>query len=148
MIRAFLRRKNADERPILTEVVAGFSPVSARSIVNEESPRGWVSEAPHWHCVGTGKFDCDGDESIHDALMETGAGEGDVDSPTGWFQAVDLAPDEPDALAHYGSRWLLARQDGNGFFWVMVYRTEESRDVFVTELREQYEAFASEDGEL
>lgn len=129
--------KRQEHQPRAT-VGAKYPPVSAA---------GWATQAPHWACMGVGKFDCEYDENLYDLLNEIGAGDGDAEAPTGWWQAFEIGENETFDLEHYGAQWLLARGDSNGFFWVTAYLTEQSRDLVVTELSEQYSAWLSATGE-
>lgn len=114
--------------------------------------------APHAECGSVGKFDCHFDEGVHGFTMESGAGEGHVDSPVGWFEEItleteckgheqvvgsDLSCDgscTPEWLfhQHYGTRWLIARENDRGFFWTEAYETEAYRDERLEALREAY----------
>lgn len=106
----------------------------------------------HEQCHAVGKFDCLHDEYIHAVTLDQGGGEGDVESPVAWFDRVDLevdceghepGPYQPAGVSvycegsctrewghsvHYGTRWLLARENSQGRFWVECYDTEQARD--------------------
>lgn len=80
---------------------------------------GWtVTETPHAFCHRSGKFDCDQDERVHGITMDASFGEadGDVEAPTGWFARIYLQ--DVELAEHYGSAYVLATEDENGFFRV------------------------------
>ena len=119
----------------------------------------------HEECGAVGKFDCPADETIYGTTLDSGDGEGDTAAPCAWFCEVTLEDEceghehdpsvptsvagesmlcdgrcQPDyALAqHYGTRWLIARENSNGTFWVECYDTEEARDERLEGLRQAY----------
>lgn len=99
----------------------------------------------HDECRGVGKFDCDADELIYDLTMDDGAGEGDVESPSGWWETVDLTEPADEALAeHYGARYLIAREGNDGRFWVEAYATREARNERLDVFEEAYRAWYSD----
>lgn len=80
----------------------------------------------HDDCAAPGKFDCTADEFIQDLALDTGDGEGDVASPVAWFLGIVLNPDDPrerEAIEHYGTRYLVAREFDSGAFSVERYET-------------------------
>lgn len=116
----------------------------------------------HEECASVGKFDCRADEKIHEFTLDSGMGEGNVEGPAAWFEPLDLDieceghshdPSIPSSVAgeamycdgscrpewaladHYGTRWIIAREDSQGRFWVECYDTEDSRDERVEGLR-------------
>ncbi len=118
--------------------------------------------APHLSCGRPGKFDCSADEKIHQDSLEWGTGEGDVQSPSGWFDPIELEVEceghestagyamgqsvfcdgsctpEWQLAKHYGTRWLIARENEQGQFWVETYDTEQARDERLEGLRAAY----------
>lgn len=99
----------------------------------------------HAECGAPGRYDCWADEKLDNLLiMEGGVGEGSVDLAVGWFSSVDLDPvGERDLVTHYGSRWLIARMNDQGFFRVLIFETEAARAevmrALLTELDENLE---------
>lgn len=115
-----------------------------------------------------GKFDCWADERVHEIISEGlygGEEGGNVEAPTGWYAALTLDaecaghehdPSRPDSVAgetifcdgsctpdwrlleHYGSPYLIVRENSQGFFWVAVHTTEERRDEHLDELEAAY----------
>lgn len=100
----------------------------------------------HTECHRVGKFDCTFDEYIYDSILEAGdPGEGDVQSPSAWFTEFDLSQDgtEAEAITHYGSEWLIARELNDGRWFVEVYPTLADRDDRMDALRHGLEAWDS-----
>lgn len=122
----------------------------------------------HDECSRPGKFGCWADETIHASTLDSGAGEGDVAAPCAWFEVVDLETEcegheslngadmgrsiecdgscmpEWKLAQHYGTRWLIARENSDGRFWVECYDTEAARDERVEGLRESWNEWAGE----
>lgn len=103
----------------------------------------------HETCGRPGKFDCEADETISTLANEDGAGDGSVESPSGWFSGLRLVggPDmdtaTADALAeHYGVRYVIAREDGDGRFWVEAYAMPQPWQQRLDDLQEDYERWA------
>lgn len=93
----------------------------------------------HMECSAAGKFDCAADENVHDVTLDTGLGEGHVDAPSAWFEPIDLDGDtEPGLVEHYGTRWLIARENSQGRFWAECYDTEQAREERLEGLRESW----------
>jgi len=95
----------------------------------------------HEECGAVGKFDCPADEYIYGTTLDSGAGEGDTAAPCAWFESITLETDElgeRTAFAHYGTRYLIARESDSGRFWVELYDTEEARDERLEGLRKAY----------
>jgi hypothetical protein len=116
---------------------AGLGSVRRGLMINAE-PR-------HRECGRPGKFDCSFDEAVHEITMELGESEGHVDAPCAWFVEIELVEDERGLMDHYGTRWLIARENSQGFFWVEGFATEKMRDERLDGLREAWIAW--EDGE-
>ena len=113
----------------------------------------------HDECGAVGKFDCWQDERIHELTVEFDEGEGNVEGPAGWFMPLDLEDEcegheslngasmgasvtcdgkcQPDwvLVQHYGTRHLIARENGLGQWWVECYDTEQARDERLEALR-------------
>jgi hypothetical protein len=97
--------------------------------------------APHDECRQPGKFDCLADEQIYEMTLDSGAGEGTVEAPTGFFEPIDLSDLvqlEVRLIAHYGGAWLIARESQLGTWWVEVFETEAFRDERLETLRQAY----------
>ena len=95
----------------------------------------------HTECGAVGKFDCLADEYIYGTTLESGAGEGDVEASCAWFEEVTLDtsdPKEQAAIEHYGTRYLIARENSQGIFWVETYDTEQARDERLEGLRQAF----------
>ena len=112
----------------------------------------------HTECGAVGKFDCTYDEYVWDVTMDTGDGEGHVESSVAWFCEVTLETEceghpglgdvsvycdgsctpEWRAAQHYDTRYLIARENSQGIFWVETYDTEEARDERLEGLRQAY----------
>lgn len=101
----------------------------------------------HESCGAVGKFDCAADESIYEQTLDAGLGYGDTEAPVGWFCEVHLDDSDienAEALAeHYGARYLIARENGDGRFWVEVYATAKDASVRTLALEEDYRAWYS-----
>lgn len=95
----------------------------------------------HAHCAAVGKFDCDFDERIHAITLESGEGSGDVESPSGWFCPVDLDEDEVDLVTHYGTRWLMALENSQGFFTVLALGSKGKQSWMLDNFERAYEAW-------
>lgn len=101
----------------------------------------------HAECGAVGKFDCAVDEWLHGVLLDSGEpGEGDVQSPSAWFAEVDLSRDtEADAIEHYDSEWIIARELNDGRWFVEVYPTLADRDDRMDALRHGLDAWDSDE---
>lgn len=99
----------------------------------------------HTECGRVGKFDCDVDEWLHGVLLDSGEpGCGDIEAPCAWFAEVDLDREsEADAIDHYGSEWILARELSDGRWFVEVYPTLADRDTRVDILNRAFEQWNS-----
>lgn len=86
-----------------------------------------------------GKFDCSFDEGVLESVMESGDGEGDVESPSAWFAEVTLTEAEESFITHYGTRHLLVRELSSGFVFVEPYATQEMLDERLGALRDELE---------
>lgn len=101
----------------------------------------------HETCGQPGKFDCAYDEYVYDTTLDDGGGNGDVEAPVGWWATVDLTDaDVHDAAAaeHYGVRWLIVRENGQGIVWVEAYALEADRDARDDALAEGYRLWYSD----
>lgn len=99
-----------------------------------------------------GKYDCHFDSWVHGELLTGEAGDGHVEAPTGWFVAVDLDTghanhDESLAAEHYGSRWLIVKEDSRGFVGVFPFENEEQREIMLGLLVEQFNDWNDQDGD-
>lgn len=87
------------------------------------------AQFPHLECHDVGRFDCDFDRDVSESLAEEGEpGNGSVEW---WFWYAELTLDpvrERRTVEHYGTRWLIARDNSAGFFSVELYETAEARD--------------------
>jgi hypothetical protein len=129
------------------------------------------SSAPHNLCSGIGRYDCDFVARIDETILDSGAGEGDVEAPVGWFEEITLDalceghPDDDSSMnmaagatrycdgscrrgeeehelaVHFGTPWLIARQDTHGFFWALRYASPEERDDDLEFLRDRFEGW-------
>ncbi|QXN74018.1 hypothetical protein SEA_ALUMINUMJESUS_92 [Microbacterium phage AluminumJesus] len=94
----------------------------------------------HTECGHVGKFDCEFDAEVHRMILDAGdPGEGDVQSPSAWFAEFDIESGDLDAIEHYGSEWLIARELNDGRFFVEVYETSEAQQERLEILRAAYE---------
>jgi len=89
------------------------------------------------------KYDTEHDEHVSEMIGDGMADtDGDVEAPVGWFAAVTLddTEDSPDlaALEHYGTPWLLARENSQGFFTVIPFPTIEARNQAYAQLEQDY----------
>lgn len=99
----------------------------------------------HDECSRPGKFDCAADEKINEITFEECIGEGDVQADCAWFAPVSLGDlFEGDLIKHYGTRWLIARENSDGRFWVECYDTEAARAERVEGLRASWNEWAGE----
>lgn len=95
-----------------------------------------LPEPAHWTCNQHGKFDCLFDEAVSQLAADDGTGEGHVEAPCAWFDAIFLDPGaEAGLIEHYGTRWIIARENAQGFFWVETFDTEQFRDERLESLR-------------
>lgn len=99
----------------------------------------------HETCGRLGKFDCTADEVVYDRTMDEGIGDGDVEATSMWWSSLDLTEAEDEQLAeHYGARYIIARENSAGTFWVEVYATTEAREERLNVLEEAYRAWYSD----
>jgi len=98
-----------------------------------------LPEPAHRTCGRAGKFDCAFDESIHELTVLEGVSEGDLQAPCAWFADMQLDPGTEGGLVeHYGTRWLIARENDQGFFWVEDFATEQMRAERLESLRKAW----------
>lgn len=99
----------------------------------------------HEMCGRPGKFDCAADEVVSTLANEDGAGHGSVEAPVGWFSDLDLWDNDPaemELARHYDARYLIAREDNLGRFWVEVFVLRADRDRRLDDLQDEYERWA------
>lgn len=81
-------------------------------------------------------------ESEEYLYTEAGPGDGDVNSPIGWWHPFELDPDhsedEAAALERYATRWLVLQEDTYGHIYVNTFPTQEERDAHVKDLEQAY----------
>lgn len=116
----------------------------------ELSPTPTTSHGPL--CNGVGKYDCSFDETVHDILLTSGSsGHGDVEATSGWFDTIDLDPDEyPDdarLAEHYPGRFLVIRENNQGHVRVVSFATKELQGTAFEMLENQFEEWDSSDGD-
>ena len=121
----------------------------------------------HSTCSNIGKLDCLFDEKVHEYTLDGFCEmDGSVEAPCGWFGKVDLvseddlgamsimvdgapANEEDDAaIAHYGTRFLLVRENEQGFVYVIPFQTEEGRDAAYQQLIVEYDTWSAMEEEL
>ncbi|MGO1566442.1 MAG: hypothetical protein ACTHXC_00330 [Brachybacterium sp.] len=94
-----------------------------------------------------GKYACPFDSELDRMVLEWDEGDGHVEAPTGWWASIGLVDGDVISSAldtdrklitHYGTRWLIARTNGDGLFWVETYETVTARDARVDELEDAY----------
>lgn len=110
-------------------------------------PTPWtlLGDVPHLSCATITKYDCAADEYLHGQLSEWGEGEGHVESPVAWFAEVTLDPEqEPELTKHYGTIWLIARENSQGFSWVETFTDRASRDERLEAMRAEYAEWDTE----
>lgn len=105
----------------------------------------------HDTCHRVGKFDCEHDEVVSEFADLAGDNDGDVDAPSGWWSTITLVPssempdpeygDDDERIEHYGSRYLIAREDQQGFFKVIAFDTTEEREDYRQALADDYSAW-------
>lgn len=98
-----------------------------------------LPEPAHRTCREHGKYDCAFDEAVSGIAADDGSGEGHVEAPCAWFDGITLDPGtEAGLIEHYGTRWLIARENNQGLFWVEDFATERFRDERLEELRKAW----------
>lgn len=103
-----------------------------------------------------GKFDCIVDEFAYACTLDGGEDTlGDVESPSGHLAKVTLMDPHEDGatwldgrgIQHYGSRYLIVRENTQGFVQVISFDSEETREIAWQMASEAYFAWLDEDGE-
>lgn len=90
------------------------------------------------------KYENEYDEYVHHEAADFF--NGDVQSPSGAFAALDLGESDGEAInAHYGHPWLLILEDNDGFVTVHVFESKEERDRSFDALYDSYQHWASND---
>ena len=88
------------------------------------------------------KFASKQDEMVYALTLDSrGSDSGNVEAPTGWFCTVDLnepGDDTAAAIAHYGSPFVIVREDQQGFVSVIGFPDKAARDEAFEDLDHAY----------